>query len=139
MWDARDVNITALDTVTAVNQRGEDGNPGRLTVPAGATEISDILLVAVSNLAVAAKANALIRMSGGGLPFGPEVFALHGAGAPVATGNTYSRPVRQLSWPEGKGIPVTPGNGIDFEAEQTGEDTGEMSASIGLAFRVPEV
>jgi hypothetical protein len=46
--------------------------------------------------------------------------------------------VKQISWPEGKGIKVTPGNGIDFEAEMTGEDTGEISAAICLAVRVPE-
>ena len=131
------MDITAVSTATAATHRGVDGTLSSWTVPADAVEISDVVIVGASDMATAGESGLLFRLSGGGLPFGPEVFSGPGSGASVATGNEReSGPVR-YSWPEGKGIKVTPGNQINAEAEMTQNDTGTTTAAISLAFRVP--
>lgn len=133
IYDSRDVNITAVDTVSAVVQRGEDGDSGRFDVPGDATMLKDIIVVAIGNGATAGKANALFRLSGGGLLNGPEVMPGQGSGASVATGNERSMPAHRF---KDLDIQVIPTNGIDVVAEMTGEDVGEMMAAITLVFEV---
>lgn len=136
VWDSRDGTPTAVSTETALDQRGGDGTAGRIQVPANATEISDVLVVAASNLAATGANGAIVRIRGGGLPFGEESFSAHGSGVQTATGNYRSVLVRRYSWPEGKGIKVTPGNSIDAFCEMTTADTGELFVGLSLAFRV---
>lgn len=137
-WDSRDVNCTAVSTPTPANNRGVDGVLSAWNVPADATEISDILIVAASNMATAGESGLLFRLSGGGLLDGPEVIAGPGSGGSVATGNERETPPMRLKWAEGKGIRVKPGNQIIAEAEMLQNDTGEVAAAISIAFRVPE-
>lgn len=135
-YDARDVNLTAVDSVTDVVDTGEDGTQNEFDVPGDASEIAKVIVVGVGNGALAAKGAGLFRLSGG-LPDGEEIFPFHGSGASVATGNEREVEAKVISWPEGQGIRVKGGGKISVKAEMVGEDVGEMVAAIGLGFRVP--
>lgn len=136
-YDARDVNITGLDSSADMVEQGEDGTQNQFDIPGDAKEIARIIIVATGNGAVAAKGAALIRISGG-LQDGEEIFAAHGSGAGVATGNSFSRVALVKTYEEGKGIRVKPGGKIDAEAEMVGEDIGEMMVALGIGWRVPD-
>ena len=133
-YDSRDVNITAVDSVTAVVERGEDGTENQFDIPGDAKEIAKVGVVAIGNGALAAKGACLFRLSGG-LPDGEEIFVAHGSGASVATGNEREILPSYRSYESGKGIRVKGGGKMDVEAEMVGEDVGEMMAAITIGWR----
>ena len=122
-YRTREGTITAVDTKTQLSSLGSESAPGPLLVPAGAKSLKAIIACAVSNFAVASDGNTIVRLEGAGLPEGPEVITVGGAGVAVATGGHSRFPAKRYEL----NIPIQPSNEILIFAENTGEDLGEVT------------
>ena len=130
IYKSREGEATALDTKTQLTTLGSETAPGPLLVPAGAKQISRILVATMGNMAAATSCMNLIRIEGPGLSSGPEVFAAKCFGQGVATGGNASDPAEEIV----VNIPVVPGNEILIFAEMSGTDIGQVSAAVTLCF-----
>lgn len=128
IYRAREDNIDSTDTKAQINDLGDDADSD-ITAPD--TNVVAAIISAGFNLDTAAKSASLFRAEGDGLPEGPYVLPGPAAGAPVATGNSYSKEalyIPRLQWPAVKG------QVIQTFAERLGEDTGPFDAMLGLVF-----
>mgnify|MGYP001589602786 CR=1 FL=1 len=133
-YDAREIEISAADTKTAVTRLGSDGAAGNIQIPAGRSRISKLIVAfaADTTFTVAIAAIVFIRLEGNALPDGPEtmVVAGYGQGGITAVANT-TRADPPVIIPVD--FRVTPGNQLQMFAEMTG-DLGIANICIGLEF-----
>ena len=133
-YDAREIEVTAADTKTAVTRLGTDGAAGNIQIPAGKSRISKLIVsfAADTTFTVAIAAVVFVRLEGNALPDGPEtmVVGAYGDGGITAVANTVRADPPVI-------IPVdfrvTPGNQLQLFAEMTG-DLGIINICIGLEF-----
>lgn len=130
LYRSREGEATAVDTKTQLTTLGSETAPGPLLVPAGASKLAGIIIVACENFAAAAGFSALIRLEGPGLPEGPETFAALAGGAAVATGGNSAVEAQFI----GLDTPVTPANEILIFGEMAGADVGQVSVGVTLVF-----
>lgn len=133
-YDAREIEVTAADTKTAVTRLASDGAAGNIQVPAGRSRISKLIVTyaADTTFTVAIAAVIFIRLEGNALPGGPETMVVggYGQGGTTAVANTVtSTPPIQIP----VDFPVTPGNQLQLFAEMTG-DLGIINIAIGVEF-----
>lgn len=130
LYRSREGEATALDTKTQLTTLASDTAPGPLLVPADATKIVGVILVAISNYAAATGYGALVRLEGPGLPEGPEVLAAGAGGVAVATGGGAAVAATLIP----VDLPVTPSNEILIFGEMVGTDVGQVSFAVTLVF-----
>lgn len=133
-YDAREIEVTAANTKTAVTRLGSDGAAGNIQVPAGRTKISKLLVsfAADTTFTVAIAAAVFIRLEGNALPDGAETMMVgaYGQGGATAVANTVrSDPPVQIP----VDFKVTPGNQLQLFAEMSG-DLGIINICIGVEF-----
>lgn len=129
-YRTREGEATAVDTKSQLSTLGSETAPGPLLVPAGASKLSQIIISASQNFAAATSFAAFIRLEGGGLPGGPETFAVQAGGSAVATGGNNSNIATIID----VDVPVTPANEILIFGEMTGTDIGQVSFGVTLIF-----
>jgi hypothetical protein len=130
IYKTREGEATGLDTKSQLTTVGSETAPGPLLVPAGAKQISRVIIAAMENMAAATSFDAFIRLEGPGLPGGPEVIAAKAGGAAVATGGNAADPAQIIDL----AIPVTQGNEILIFGEMGGTDVGQVSFGVTLVF-----
>ena|SRR5256885_5902480 len=123
----------AVNTFT--NTTGEAGaGPTDITVPAGVSKISRIIIgVAASVVAIASSGgNILLRLTGNGLVDGQQDFS--GPGFREDTTSTGGLKVTQPYEIDGLSIGVKPGNSVQPAFAITGVDPGTPELSASLIF-----
>lgn len=133
-YDAREIEVTAANTKTAVTRLGSDGAAGNLQIPAGKSKISKLIVAfaADTTFTVAIAATILIRLEGNALPDGPETMIVggYGQGGITAVANTVrADPPVQIP----VDFKVTPGNQLQLFAEMSG-DLGIINICIGVEY-----
>ena len=133
-YDAREGEVSAADTKTAITRMASDGAAGNIQVPSGRSRISKLLVAFApdTTFTVAIAAILFIRLEGGALPDGPETMIVGGLGQGGATAvaNTLaSFPLIQIP----VDFRVTAGNQLQLFAEMTG-DLGIVNVAIGVEF-----
>ena len=133
-YDAREGEVSAADTKTALTRMASDGAAGNIQVPSGRSRISKLLIAFApdTTFTVAIAAIIFIRLEGNALPDGPETMVVGGIGQGGATAvaNTLaSFPLVQIP----VDFKVTSGNQLQMFAEMTG-DLGIVNVAIGVEF-----
>ena len=134
-YESREDEVSAANTDTPLARLGSDGNLGNVRVPAGVSRIAEVWISAApdTTFTVAIAAVIFIRLSGNGMPDGPETLIGMGIGqggitAVANTNRTYLPTVRKVDFK------VTPSNQIRVAAEMTG-DLGITNVGVTLVFK----
>jgi len=134
-YESREDEVSAANTDTPLARLGSDGNLGNVRVPAGVSRIAEVWISAApdTTFTVAIAAVIFIRLSGNGMPDGPETLIGMGIGqggitAVANTNRTYLPTVRKVDFK------VTPSNQIRVAAEMTG-DLGIVNVGVTLVFK----
>lgn len=129
-YRSREGEATAVDTKTQLTTLGSETAPGVLQVPADVKFLAGIIAAACSNFGATGRFNALVRLSGNGLPEGEETVFIAAGGVTIATGG------QDVSKAQFYPIyaPVVPTNQIEVFAEMTGADVGQVNAGVTLVF-----
>src|SRR3972149_3427899 len=134
-YESREVEVTAANTDTFVNRLGVEGDLGNVRVPAGVSRIAEVWISAApdTTFTVALAAIIFIRLSGNGMPDGPETLIGMGIGqggitAVADTNRTFLPTIRKVDFK------VTPTNQIRVAAEMTG-DLGVINVGVTLVFK----
>lgn len=129
-YRSRTVSVTALNTKTAMTTLGSETAPGALIVPQGVSKLDAVIVAAGFHLATAARAAAILRIEGSGLPEGPETMTISALGNGVTTGAQHATGARRTAL----GSKVTPGNEILLSAEMLGADITDIQVGATLVF-----
>jgi hypothetical protein len=121
--------VTANDASTAITAQGSQATPGGIQVPAGVSQIVQVLATTQNNPGTTAGGHAVfLRLAGNGIPMGEQDIVI-GADESVLTtsgaADAYSNPFLLPT-----AIQVTPGNIITVNGEMGG--TGTPAGSIGV-------
>ncbi len=127
---AREGDVTAVDTKTALTTVGSDTAPGALFVPQGKTHITAVIVSAIQNMAAATGYSGFIRLEGPGMVNGPETIVVGAGGNNVATGGNGVKEAKRIPI----NLPVTEANEIQVFGEMCGTDIGGMGFVVGLEF-----
>ena len=134
-YESREAEVSAANTDTFLDRLGNEGALGNVRVPAGVSRISEVWISAApdTTFTVAIAAIIFIRLSGNGLPEGPETLVGMGIGqggitAVANTNRAFPPTVIPVSFR------VTPGNQIRVGMEMTG-DLGIVNGGVTLVFQ----
>jgi len=130
LYRTREGEAATADARTQLTTVGSETAPGPLLVPQGAKFIVGVHIAACFDMVAATGYSALVRLEGPGLPNGPEVFAAHSGGVPVATGGNGVLPGLRIP----VNLPVTSANEILIFGEMTGTDVGSVNFAVTLEF-----
>jgi len=129
-YRARTVEVTAIDTKTAMTVLGSETAPGSLSVPAGYTWLIGVIVVCVANFGAAKAGLGFVRLEGSGLPDGPETIVAGGGGCSENTGKSDCTEAHFVPLM----VATTPGNEILLSAEHQGVDVGQLDLGVSLVF-----
>ena len=129
----REGQTATIDVYSELTTLGSDATPGTPKVPPKATELLEMLVCAVTNMAAAAVSSGIVKLEGAGLKNGSETFAVGGNSSRIATGGNIYAPVRKIP----VGVAVVPLQNIHITVQAVNEDAGEMSFGVTLVFKVP--
>ena len=134
-YESREDEVSAANTDTPLARLGSDGALGNVRVPAGVSRISEVWISAApdTTFTVAIAAIIFIRLSGNGMPDGPETLIGMGIGqggitAVANTNRTFLPTIRKVDFK------VTPTNQIRVAAEMTG-DLGVVNVGVTVVFK----
>ena len=134
-YESREGEVSAANTDTFIQRLGNEGDLGNVRVPAGVSRIVEVWISAApdTTFTVAIAAIVFIRLTGNGLPEGPETLMGMGIGqggitAVANTNRTFLPTVRKVDFK------VTPGNQIRIGMEMTG-DLGIVNGGVTLVFK----
>lgn len=130
LYRSREGDVTAIDTKTQLTTLGSQTAPGPMLVPAGAENLSALIVAIAPDYAAANDGVLFIRLEGPALPEGPETFVIGGAGSAVATGGASTQKAERIP----VNIKVTAANEILIFAELAGEDIGTVRVGVTCEF-----
>jgi len=129
-YRSRNVTLTAVDTPVNLGVLGSQTAPGVLTVPQGMTHLVRSWSAVSSDHGAANDGGVMFRISGDGLPDGPETIPGGATGGAIATGQEENLSNEEFPIM----VRVRPGNIILIDAEMQGEDTGTCEVGLTLEF-----
>lgn len=132
LYRSREGEVTAIDTKTQLTTLGSQTAPGPLLVPNRASSLKQLIVTAITNISAQAECSLFIRLEGPGLVDGPEVLAVAGGGAQVATGAQTARIADVIELD----VNVNPNQEILVFGEMGGEDIGAAQFGVTLVFEL---
>src|SRR3989304_6595976 len=120
-YESREGEVSAANTDTFIQRVGNEGDLGNVRVPAGVSRITEVWISAApdTTFTVAIAAIIFIRLSGNGLPEGPETLIGMGIGqggitAVANTNRSFPPPIIPVD------LKVTPPNKMRVTLKSTG-------------------
>lgn len=127
-------SITAVDTRTQITGQGSVTAPS-LVVPSGMTKIDKIIVSAAAEGLADGSAAFLLRLGGGGILKGEQVFTIGAAGRiAVQAGSDAAPQIGKIYVLENADIDVSPSDTISIAAEMAGSDLGTARVAVTLMF-----